>query len=72
MIKSEEKIRFLLSKLPDILIFAKQTIEEMNAEDSYLYTDSVKSLQIIAELKQEVGFIEDKSETRLKQTKINF
>ena len=65
----EEKVRKLLFNLDIIAKFAKA--EEIGT-NSPISKNVIDSLQLIKELKEDIGYLEDKNRTKLKQSKLFF
>jgi len=68
----EKNLRKYLLESREPLNFAKLSIEEEGWEDSDLYRQTIESLNLNQLLVEELGYLEDKSPTRMKQLNLNF
>lgn len=68
----EKNLRKYLLESREPLNFAKLSIEEEGWVDSDLYRQTIESLNLNQLLVEELGYLEDKSPTRMKQLNLNF
>jgi len=68
----EKNLRKYLLESREPLNFAKLSIEEEGWEDSDLYRQTIESLNLNQLLVKELGYLEDKSPTRMKQLNLKF
>ena len=68
----EKNLRKYLLESREPLNVAKLSIEEEGWEDSDLYRQTIESLNLNQLLVEELGYLEDKSPTRMKQLNLNF